>query len=83
MWPPRQVKVKLQGLQGCLNANPTSGGMRERPLAVYAEASLAAQGEVLGLPCRTRWAEAGVPGDAACIWDAWLVFPVKVGGREV
>mmetsp|Transcript_20231 Transcript_20231/g.60979 ORF Transcript_20231/g.60979 Transcript_20231/m.60979 type:complete len:864 (+) Transcript_20231:256-2847(+) len=71
------VKVKVQGLQGCLNAKPGLAGTRERPLAVYAEAVLASQGGLLGLPCRTRWAEAGVPNDAACSWDAWLVFPIK------
>lgn len=74
-----QVKVKVQGLQGCLNAKPGLASTRERPLAVYAEAVLASQGGLLGLPCRTRWAEAGVPDDAACSWDAWLVFPIKVG----
>lgn len=77
-----QVKIKLQGIRGCLTARGDSKSHPEAPwdrgLAVYAEAVLAAHGEVLGLPCRTRWTEAGHQHNASSVWADWLEFPVKV-----
>ena len=40
-----QVKVKIERLEGCLGERPRPGGPKQRPLAVYAEAVLAAHGE--------------------------------------
>lgn len=42
-----QVKVKIERLEGCLGERPQPGGPKQRPLAVYAEAVLAAHGEPL------------------------------------
>lgn len=72
------VKIQLQGLRGCLKAKDSPAEPPwDRGVAVYAEAVLAAQGEVVGLPCRTRWAEAGQERDVSCVWEEWLEFPVK------
>lgn len=69
--------MKIERLEGCLNDGPRPGGGK-RPLAVYAEAVLAAHGEPLTIFSRTRWAEAGSAHTAAANWSGWLTFPIKV-----
>lgn len=72
------VKLKLQGLSGCLTTDITPPEPSwYRGIAVYAEAVLLAQGAIIGLSCRTRWADAGQQRSANCIWAEWLEFPVK------
>lgn len=44
--------------------------------AVYVEAQLFANGEALGQPLRTRYADAGPLAD--CIWSGWTPFTSKV-----
>lgn len=74
-----QVKVKACSLLGRLPTylRKTDEELKEgiRPSSLYVTLRLGAHGEDLGLPCRTRYAEAGLE---ECLWDSWLHHTVKV-----
>lgn len=70
--------MKVERLEGCLDDAPRPGGAKQRPIAVYAEAVLAAHGEPLTISSRTRWCDAGPPHAAEATWSGWLSFPIKV-----
>lgn len=71
-----QVKVKVVGLCGRLplRRKQPEDGPSCRPTAAHVVATLIADGEVLGLECKTTYAETSLQ---ECSWSQWLTFCVK------
>ncbi|KAK9811578.1 hypothetical protein WJX72_006428 [[Myrmecia] bisecta] len=73
-----QFRVRVDKLLGRLPAyldcTPEDLVEGVRPSSLYVVGQLCAHGEVLGLPSRSRYAEAGLQD---CTWGTWLAFPVK------
>ena len=76
-----QFKAKVSSLTGCIPAYHSAHRPSEeaalpvRPSDLSVTCSLSADGEVLGLPSRTRPKEADLDG---CEWQEWLQYYIKV-----
>lgn len=76
-----QFKAKVSLLTGCIpayrHAHTTSEqtALSVRPSDLSVVCSLSADGEILGLPSRTRPKEADIDG---CEWHEWLQYYIKV-----
>ena len=75
-----QFKAKVSLLTGCIPAYRSAHSLADiappvRPTDLSAICSLAADGEILGLPSRTRPKEADLDG---CEWQEWLRYCIKV-----
>ena len=76
-----QFKAKISLLTGCIpvyrgaRSNSEDARLSVRPVDLSVACSLCADGEVLGLPSKTRPREADLDG---CDWQEWLYYYVKV-----
>ena len=73
-----QFKAKVSLLTGCIpfyRGASEDGALTVRPSDLSVACCLSADGEVLGLPSRTRPREADLNG---CEWQEWLHYYVKV-----
>ena len=76
-----QFKAKVSFLTGCIPAYRRAHSALEdallsvRPTDITVICSLSADGEVLGLPSKTRPREADLAG---CEWQEWLQYYNKV-----